>query len=213
MAGGITTLNNPIVPNLGGASLNTGIPTKSTAPASPTSGRRPSAMSFRRNSLANFFNVTSGRRASEISVASSMPPNDTFEAALGSWDRAGFGVQKKTWTFKREKADSSGPGAMLKPVMSHSTLHSSTSAGAALAGRKKSVDVSTLNPDQNDMAAAKAQAVAEDKERRSPANWRGMSISAGEVWRNMHVGRYSIVRMVIGRKSYVTLLNMHPGRA
>lgn len=168
---------------------------------SPNSApRRPSAISVGKLSI-----FGGGRRPS---AASFMNYDDTFVRAVGKWDKEGYGQQREDWAFRREKADSSGPSA---------ASGKNSGAGARIAmllggtprDDRDRVGLSSIGSGTSRQVSVNGATAAEDrekrerereKERRMPGNWKGMSIGAGEVWRNDMIGRFEVLRSMTHRE-------------
>lgn len=120
--------------------------------------------------------------------------DDTFNKAVGRWDEDGYGQLRMDWTFKREQADGGGPTRSPKSGF-RSPNSSSPFPFLTKAYRDRSPAVDgTLSPEEKEK-----QERLREKERRSPANWKGMPVSSGEVWGNKLVGRYQVNRTVTTR--------------
>ncbi|KAJ7594474.1 hypothetical protein C8J56DRAFT_1161084 [Mycena floridula] len=127
------------------------------------------------------------------SAASVMTYDDSFLKAVGGWDQAGYGVQRREWTFKREMADGNGPyhhkphtGAKLAGLLGSRTAVVGDRVGLSSISSNRSVAISAVSVEERERR--------ERGKERLPENWKGMTIGAGEVWCNMLIGRYEVNR-------------------
>ncbi|TFK70612.1 hypothetical protein BDN72DRAFT_856799 [Pluteus cervinus] len=194
--------------------INPGHPAQSTAggglTSDPNQTRRPSATKW----ISRLMKDPSNNRRPSTATTASIALGDSFGRAIGKWGGDEYRLQRRDWTFKRERADR--PGGV-DPSEFDSTRLSTEVPRTASAMRRTSLggfltpsqsittEKSLSTQDYVDSLRALSEREKErererereerERERKAKAvAWRGMVLNQQEVWKNDLVGRFKVDR-------------------